>query len=77
VHTTQRRKDSTVKIVFDEWYGELSYAQRAAYRKHNVSPSDHDDLVRIYGSHNHSQITKVVKENAAANGGMFQVWQLR
>jgi len=66
-----------MKIINDEWFGELSYAQRAAYRRHNVSPADHDQLVRIYGSHNHARITKVVKENAAANGGMFQVWRIR
>jgi predicted secreted protein len=65
-----------MKIVFDEWFGELSYAQRAAYRKHNVSPSDHDELVRQFGD-DHARITRVVKDNAAAHNGMFAVWELR
>ncbi len=33
-----------MKTVFDEWYGWLTYAQRAAYRKHNVPPAMHDML---------------------------------
>ena len=56
------------KMVFNEWYGELSYAQQAAYRKHNVSPSDHDELVELYGSGAHQTITQVVKEVAAKHG---------
>lgn len=32
------------KIVYDESYGELTYAQRACYRKHNVPPAMHDYL---------------------------------
>ena len=55
-----------MKIVFDEWYGELSYSQRAAYRKHNISPSDHDDLCREFGEHNHAAITAAVKERGGA-----------
>jgi hypothetical protein len=55
-----------MKMVFDEWYGELSYAQRAAYRKYNISPSDHDDLVREFGEHHHAAITAAVKERGGA-----------
>jgi hypothetical protein len=59
-----------VKMVYDEWYGELSFAQRAAYRKHNVSPSDHDDLVREFGEQAHAAITKAVKERSET--GMYR-----
>lgn len=31
--------------VFDEWYGELTDRQWRAYRRHNVSPCDHDSWV--------------------------------
>ena len=61
-----------MKMVFDEWYGELSYAQRAAYRKFNVSPSDHDELVSRMGN-DHALITQVVKDNSP--GGMFSIFQ--
>lgn len=61
-----------MKMVFDEWYGTISYAQRAAYRKYNVSPSDHDSLVDRLGATNHAAITKAVKENT--RGGMFSVF---
>jgi hypothetical protein len=64
------------KMVFDEWYGELSFAQRAAYRKFNVSPSDHDDLVEKFGSHNHNGITMYVKENAGRHAGMYSAFDL-
>lgn len=44
-----------MKIVFDEKYGHISYKQRAAYRKHNVSPYDHDVIVSRYGdNHDHA-----------------------
>ena len=55
-----------MKIVFDEWYGNLSYAQRAAYRKYNISPSDHDMLVMEFGAENHDAITKAVVERQGA-----------
>jgi len=65
---------SEVKMVFDEWYGELSYAQRAAYKKHNVSPSDHDDLVRYFGEDAHKEIAEYVKENAEEHGSFSVFW---
>lgn len=59
-----------VKLVFDEWYGTLSYAQRAAYRKYNVSPSDHDGLVHEFGEDAHQAITQAVKERST--DGMYR-----
>ena len=52
-----------MKMIFDEWYGTISHAQRAAYRKHNISPSDHDMLVLRFGETNHATITKYVNDN--------------
>lgn len=57
-------------MVYDEWYGELSFAQRAAYRKHNITPMEHGDLIREFGESNHAAITKAVKERSA--GGMYR-----
>jgi hypothetical protein len=57
-----------MKIVFDEMYGRLSVAQRAAYRRFNVSPSDHDDLVAEFGESSHAVITAAVKERQGARG---------
>lgn len=61
------------KLVYDEWYGELTYAQRAAYRKYNVSPSDHTELVDRYGD-DHDAITAAVKRNVFQ--GMFSVFDM-
>ena len=57
------------KMVFDEWYGELTYAQRAAYRKYNVPPAMHGDLIARFGEESHQRITAFVKAVAATNGG--------
>lgn len=59
-----------MKLVYDEWYGTLSFAQRAAYRKHNISPSDHDILVAHFGAGSHQEITAEVKRQCA-DGAMF------
>lgn len=58
-----------MKLVYDEWYGTLSFAQRAAYRKFNVSPSDHDGLVRRFGADAHQEITAFVKKHSES--GMY------
>lgn len=63
------------KIVFDEFFGEISYAQRAAYRKYNVSPSDHDGLVEVFGENNHAGITAAVKKYS--DSGMYSEWKMR
>ena len=52
------------KMVFDEWYGEITYAQRAAYRKFNVSQSDHDGLVLVFGETAHAQIVEAVRAHS-------------
>lgn len=66
-----------MKLVYDEWYGELSYAQRAAYRRFNVTPSEHTDLVEYFGESNHAEITKFVKDNSST--GQYrcgEMWKL-
>lgn len=64
------------KIVYHEAFGTLTFAQRAAYRKFNVSPSDHDALAQKYGEGNHDQITAAVKK-FSPNGmfSLFDMWQ--
>lgn len=62
-----------MKIVFDEFYGNLSFAQRAAYKKYNVSPSDHVELTDRFGDDAHDEITKAVKANVFQ--GMFSVFE--
>lgn len=55
------------RIVYDEAYGTLSFAQRAAYRKHNVPPAMHDMLVARFGE-DHATITRFVNETVARRG---------
>lgn len=60
------------KIVFEEAYGNLSYAQRAAYRRYNVSPSDHDMLTDIVRADAHEDLTQIVKDYSPS--GSFDVF---
>ncbi len=36
-------------LVFDEWYGYLLPEQAKLYRKHNVSPADHQMILDLLG----------------------------
>lgn len=55
--------------VYHEMYGTLTRPQLAAYRKHNISPSDHDSLVDEYGEHGHKAIINEIKRQTANGGG--------
>lgn len=55
------------KMTFHEVYGDVSVAQLRAYRKHNVSRSDHDHLTDVYGRDAHDAITAAVKEFSRDN----------
>jgi len=59
-----------MKMVYDEQYGDISHAQRAAYKKHNVSPMDHDMLVDEFGEGSHAKITAAVKQRST--DGMYR-----
>jgi hypothetical protein len=63
------------QLTYHESYGEVSRAQLAAYRKHNVSPSDHDYLTDHYGEDNHDAITKAVKDPANQQGRSFSTYK--
>lgn len=65
-----------MKIIFDEWYGEVSVAQQQAYKKYNVSPSDHNDILMYFRKNRHDDIVRYVRRNAEENGGMFSVYSL-
>lgn len=58
------------KLVYDEWYGEITFAQRACYRKNNVPPAMHRDLVDRFGEKNHDAIVKFVKQVVAERGSI-------
>ena len=50
-------------MTFHESYGEVSKKQLAAYRKHNVSQSDHDTLEAYLGD-DHEAIVDAVRSNS-------------
>lgn len=58
------------KITYHESYGTVSVAQLRAYKKFNVSPSDHDFLVMDLGEENHAAITQFVIDNSKS--GMYR-----
>jgi len=70
-------------ITFHESYGDVSVAQLRAYRRHNVSPSDHYELVAVYGDR-HAAITAAVKdtrnhmgEPGQSSHGLFSSYKFR
>jgi len=65
------------QIVFHESYGDVTRAQLAGYRKHNVSPSDHQHLTDLFGD-NHDLINKTVRDKRyhAAGSNSFSLWML-
>jgi len=59
------------KMVYDEFYGELTFALRAAIRKNNVAPADYTDLEDEFGAGNFGAILAAVKERST--DGMYQM----
>lgn len=58
------------KMVFDEYYGELTFALRTAIRKYNVSPSDYRDLEDEFGEGEYAKIQAAIKERS--EDGMYR-----
>ena len=56
------------KMVYDENYGDLTFALRAAIRKFNVSPADYDDLVYEFGEGNYAEIQDAIRERSRKHG---------
>lgn len=52
------------KMVYDEFYGELTFALRAAIRKNNVSPSDYQMLEYEFGQGNYDAILTAIRERS-------------
>jgi len=59
------------KTIYNEWYGEVTRAQLAAYRRYGVSPHDHNCLADEFGEDNHAAITAAVKERS--QDGYYQM----
>ena len=57
------------KLLYDEWYGTLTYSQRACYRKYNVPPAMHADLVQRFGE-DPEAIIAFVKRMVAEHGSI-------
>ena len=58
------------KMTFHERFGDVTVAQLRAYKKFNVSQSDHDELADHFGHAAHDEITAYVK--AHSESGMYQ-----
>lgn len=56
------------KMVYDEYYGDLTFALRAAIRKYNVSPSDYQGLTDEFGEGNYAEIQDAIKERSKKHG---------
>lgn len=62
-------------MTFHESYGAVSMAQLRAYKKHNVSPADHDTLVYLLGEDNREAIVKAVTNPDLHSGKSFSSYR--
>lgn len=62
-------------LTYHEFYGEVSVAQLRAYKRHNVSQSDHDTLAFLLGEENHAAITEAVKNPDYQQGSSFSSYR--
>lgn len=58
--------DNPDEVIYTDSYGHVSRRQLENYRKHNVSPADHDDLVDYFGRGSHAGMAH------AAGNSMFR-----
>ncbi|BBY54130.1 hypothetical protein H7J07_05835 [Mycobacterium koreense] len=67
---------SSDTTVYTDSYGEVSEAQWRLYRECNVSPSDHDMLVEVYGGGpiGRDQIMAAVRE--FTRDGMYREFDM-
>jgi len=54
-------------LIYTDAYGEVTRAQLAAYRKRNVTPVDHGELVRVFGD-DRQAIIRAVWEYTGTGG---------
>lgn len=57
-----------MNLIFDEQYGYITPGQRRAYRKSNIPPALHDELVDYFGDDHHA-ITVFALNNPSLNYG--------
>lgn len=62
-------------MTFHESYGDVSVAQLRAYKRHNVSPSDHDSLVDVLGNDPAAIVAAVLEHSTAGNFQVFTFWK--
>lgn len=61
-------------MTYHESYGDVSRAQLRAYKRHNVSTSDHDTLVLLLGD-DHEAIVKAVTNPDLHTGKSFSSYK--
>lgn len=62
-------------MTFHESYGDVSVAQLRAYKKYNVSQTDHDTLVYLLGEDNREAIVKAVTNPDLHSGKSFSSYR--
>ncbi|MFA5709317.1 hypothetical protein [Mycolicibacterium sp.] len=68
---------SDVQTVYTDDYGDVTEEQWRLYRERNVSPSDHDELLEVYGRDESAreQIVAAVRE-FTRDGGSYSSYHM-
>lgn len=62
------------ETIYTDSYGDVTEEEWKVCRKHNVSPSDHDMLVEVYGRSDHEAIVDAIKK--FSRNGSYQEYDM-
>lgn len=62
------------KMTYHEAYGDVSEEQLRLYKRNNVSSSDHDELVNIYGSDATGRAKIIAAVRKFSSDGLFRIY---
>lgn len=67
---------STEKLVYTDAYGNVTEEQWQLYRERNVSPSDHDELLDVYGQGDASRVLILAAVREFSRDGQYESFHM-
>ncbi len=67
---------STEKLVYTDAYGNVTEEQWQLYRERNVSPSDHDELLGVYGHGDAGRVLILAAVREYSRNGQYESYDM-
>jgi hypothetical protein len=67
---------STDDLVYTDAYGNVTEEQWRLYRERNVSPSDHDELLDVYGRGDAGRVLILAAVREFSRDGQYQSYDM-